>query len=78
MAQNTNRGVFTFNGLTGGLIAIGLLLAILAYLTSLAISVQRAESNKPYDPTPIVSSLDTVKMISKDNLKVMQQIWGKE
>jgi hypothetical protein len=78
MAQNTNRGLFTLSGITGMLIATGLLLGILAYLSALAIDVQRAESTKPYDPTPIVSSLDNVKMISTDNLKVMQQVWGKE
>ncbi len=78
MAQNTNRGLFTLSGITGMLIATALLLGILAYLSALAIGVQRAEVTKPYDPTPIVSSLDNVKMISTDNLKVMQQVWGKE
>jgi len=78
MAQNTNRGLFTLSGITGMLIATALLLGILAYLTTLAISVQQKSITKPYDPTPIVSDLDTVKMISKDNLKVMQKVWGEE
>jgi len=78
MAENTSRGLFTLNGITGMLIATALLLSILAGLTTWAIKVQQASIVKPYDPSPIVNSLDNVKMISKDNLKVMEQVWGKE
>jgi len=78
MAENTSRGLFTLNGITGMLIATALLLGILAGLTTWAIKVQQASIVKPYDPSPIVNSLDNVKMISKDNLKVMEQVWGKE
>jgi len=69
MTENTNRSVFGLNGVTGMLIATVLLLAILAFLTVWGLKVQRVSAQKPYDPTPIVSSLDNVKMISKDNAK---------
>ena len=69
MAENTSRGLFTLNGITGMLIATALLLGILAYLTINAINIQRAEAKHYYDPTPVVSSLDNVKMISKENAK---------
>jgi len=78
MAENTSRGLFTLNGITGMLIATALLLGILAFLVSWAIQVQRVSVNKPYDPSPIINSLDNVKMKSKDNLKIMEQVWGKE
>jgi len=69
MAENTSRGLFKLNGITGMLIATLLLLAILAFLVTKAIGVQRAESKHFYDPAPIVNSLDNVKMISTDNAK---------
>jgi len=69
MAENTRRGLFTLSGITGMLIATALLLSILAFLTTWAINVQRASITKPYDPSPIVNSLDNVKMISKENAK---------
>ncbi len=69
MAENTSRGLFTLNGITGMLIATALLLGILAYLITNAINIQRAEATHYYDPTPVVSSLDNVKMISKENAK---------
>ena len=65
--ENTNRNAFGINGITGMLIATALLLGILAFLVSWSITVQKAESKHFYDPTPITSSLDNVKMISKDN-----------
>jgi len=65
--ENTNRAVFGLNGVTGMLIATVLLLSILAGLTVWGIAVQQDSAQKPYDPTPIISSLDNVKMISKDN-----------
>ena len=67
--ENTNRSLFGINGITGMLIATALLLSILAFLITKAISVQRAEATHYYDPSPIVDSLDNVKMISKDNAK---------
>jgi len=69
MAENTSRGLFKLNGVTGMLIATGLLLSILAFLIMNAISIQQKESKHFYDPAPIVGSLDNVKMISKDNAK---------
>jgi len=78
MAENTNRGLFTLNGITGMLIATLLLLSILVFLITNAIKVENAAIKKPYDPTIFTKDLDTVKMISKDNLKVMQKLWGKE
>ena len=69
MAENTSRGLFTLSGITGMLIATLLLLAILAFLVTKAIGVQRAEAKHFYDPAPIVNSLDNVKMISKENAK---------
>jgi len=69
MAENTSRGLFKLNGITGMLIATLLLLGILAFLVMNAINVQRVSITKPYDPTPVVSSLDNVKMISTDNAK---------
>ncbi len=75
MAENTSRGLFTLSGITGMLIATALLLSILAFLTVNAIAVQNAAIKKPYDPTVFTKDLDTVKMISKDNLKVMEKVW---
>ena len=69
MAENTSRGLFKLNGITGMLIATILLLGILAFLVTTSIGVQRAEAKHFYDPTPVVSSLDNVKMISTDNAK---------
>ncbi len=67
--ENTNRNPWGINGLLGMLIATALLLSILAFLITKAIGVERAESTHYYDPTPIVDSLDNVKMISKENAK---------
>ena len=69
MAENTSRGLFTLSGITGMLIATLLLLSILAFLIMNAIGIQKAEAKHFYDPTPVVSSLDNVKMISTDNAK---------
>lgn len=69
VAENTKRGLFRLDGITGMLIATVLLLSILAFLTYLAIVVQNASANKPYDPTPVTTSLDNVKGISTDNAK---------
>jgi len=67
MAENTNRGLFTLSGITGMLIATVLLLSILAGLTVWAIQTQQAEATNFYDKTPIVGSLDNVKMTSTKN-----------
>jgi hypothetical protein len=67
--ENTNRNAWGINGVLGMLIATALLLSILAFLITQAIGIQRAESTHYYDPSPIVDSLDNVKMISKDNAK---------
>ena len=78
MAENTSRGLFTLNGITGMLIATALLLGILFFLEANAIAIQNKAIKEPYDPSVFTKNLDTVKMISKDNLKVMQKLWGKE
>ncbi len=67
MADNTNRSVFGLHGVTGMLIATVLLLSILAFLITWSIGVQQKSSSHFYDPTPITSNLDNVKMISTDN-----------
>jgi hypothetical protein len=67
MAENTNRGVFVLDGVTGMLIATVLLLTILAGLTVWGISVQKKSATNYYDATPLTSSLDNVKANSRDN-----------
>ena len=69
VAENTKRGLFRLDGITGMLIATLLLLSILAGLTVWGIQVQSASATKPYDPTPVTKSLDNVKMISTENAK---------
>ena len=66
--ENTNRGVFTLSGVTGMLIATVLLLAILAFLTTMAISVQRGSASNYYNPAPILD-INNVKANSVDNVK---------
>jgi len=67
--ENTNRNAWGINGVLGMLIATALLLGILFFLVSTAIKIQRAEATHYYDPSPVVNSLDNVKMISTDNAK---------
>lgn len=67
MAENTSRSVFSIHGITGMLIATVLLLAILVFLSLIAVKVQQANATNAYDPTPITGSLDNVKMNSTDN-----------
>ena len=69
VTENTNRNAFGINGILGMLIATALLLSILAFLITNAIRIERAQAKHFYDPAPIVSNLDNVKMISKDNAK---------
>ncbi|HHO64960.1 MAG TPA: DUF4006 family protein [Epsilonproteobacteria bacterium] len=65
--ENTNRAVFGLSGVTGMLIATVLLLSILVFLTVWGIGVQQNSASNFYDPTPITSNLDNVKMISTEN-----------
>lgn len=58
-----NRSVWALNGLTGGLIATGLLLAILAFLTVNAIGVQQANAENFYE----IKNEKEIKMISTEN-----------
>lgn len=67
MADNTNRGVFSLNGVTGMLIATVLLLSILAGLTIWGLGVQQKSATNPYDATAITGSLTNVKMNSVEN-----------
>ncbi len=67
VTENTNRAVFGLHGVTGMLIATVLLLSILVGLTIWGMGVQQKSATNPYDPTPITSNLDNVKMISKKN-----------
>ncbi len=66
MNDNTNRNVFGLHGLLGMAIAVVLLLSILAFLVSQAISTSRASAQKPYDPSAI-RDINNLKMISVDN-----------
>ena len=60
-----NRSVFALNGLTGGIIATGILLSILAFLTVNAISVQQANAENFYK----IKNETSIKMFSTDNAK---------
>lgn len=62
--ENTKRGLFRLNGITGMLVATVLLLSILITLTTLAIQTQEAQATNFYDKAPITGSLDNVKMTS--------------
>jgi hypothetical protein len=67
-SENTNRGVFTLDGVTGMLIATVLLLSILAFLTVWGISVQQGSASNYYDPAPILD-INNLKANSIDNAK---------
>jgi len=69
VTENTNRGLFKLNGITGMLIATVLLLSILVGLTMWDIQVQQQNATNYYDPAPIVGSTTNVKAISKENAK---------
>jgi len=60
-----NRSVWALNGLTGGVIATVLLLAILVYLTIGALNVQTASAENYYD----VKDEKSIKMFSTENAK---------
>jgi len=66
MNENTNRSVFGLHGLLGMAIAVVLLLSILVFLVSNAISTSRASAVNPYDPSAI-RDINNLKMISVDN-----------
>jgi hypothetical protein len=61
--ENTNRSVFAFDGLTGGLIATALLLTILVVLTVLAIQTQQANAETFYK----IKDENSIKMIDKNS-----------
>jgi hypothetical protein len=65
--ENTSRNAWGINGVLGMLIATALLLTILVFLVSWAIKVQNREASHFYDPEPIVSNLDNIKMNSREN-----------
>ncbi len=66
--ENTNRGVFALNGVTGMLIATVLLLSILAFLTVWGIGVQQGSATNYYNPAPILD-INNIKANSVDNAK---------
>ena len=66
MAENTKRGVFGLNGITGMLIAVVLLVVVLIALSLMAIVAQRHSAVNPYDPTAI-RDINNIKMISVEN-----------
>lgn len=67
VTENTKRGLFRLDGITGMLIATVLLLSILVVLTVLAVQTQQAQATNFYDKAPITDSLDNVVMTSKAN-----------
>jgi len=71
MAENTSRGLFKLNGITGMLIATALLLGILFFLEANAIAIQNVAIKKPYDATKITGpdGFKNITAVSKDNAK---------
>jgi hypothetical protein len=67
--NDSERGVFALNGITGYLIAVVLLLSILGTLTFFAISTQKANAQNYYT---INQDLDGLKFNSPDNYKLRQ------
>ncbi|WP_297440705.1 DUF4006 family protein [Sulfurimonas sp.] len=63
--MNENRSVFALDGVVGMLIATGLLLSILAYLTINAMAVQDANSENFYK----IKDEKSIKMFSTENAK---------
>jgi len=61
--ENTNRGVFAIDGVTGMLIATVLLLGILVYLTILGIGAQQSNAEKFYK----LDNEKSIKMIDKNS-----------
>jgi hypothetical protein len=63
--MNENRSIFALDGMTGALIATGLLLSILAGLTIGALNVQSANASNYYK----IVDEKSIKMFSVDNAK---------
>jgi len=63
--MNENRSVFALDGVVGMLIATGLLLSILVYLSVNAMSVQTASAENFYK----IKDEQSIKMISTENYK---------
>ena len=63
--EESKRGVFSLDGVSGYLIAVVLLLSILGYLTYLAIGVQSATATQYYE----VQDRHNIAMSSLDNEK---------
>ena len=61
--ENTKRGIFAFDGVTGMLIATVLLLSILVLLTVLAIGAQQGSADKFYK----IENEKTIKMFDAGN-----------
>ncbi len=61
--MNENRGLFVLDGVTGGLIATGLLLSILVGLTIAAIGAQQRNSTNYYE----IKDAASIKMIDTEN-----------
>ena len=67
--NENERGVFAFNGITGMLIAVVLLLSILVGLTVLSVGAQQNNAQKFYK---VNQDLNGLKANSADNLKHYQ------
>jgi len=63
--NNEDRSLFSLSGITGMLIATGLLLSILVGLTIGAINVQHNNATNFYD----IKDESSIQMRSKDNIK---------
>jgi len=70
--MNENRSLWSLDGLTGYFIAVGLLLAILAFLSVAAIKTQQATAHQSYE----IKNPDAIKMFGSDNEKNVV-IYGK-
>ena len=62
--MNENRNIFSLSGITGMLIATVLLLAILAFLTTLAIGTQQKSADNFYK----LENASEIEMRSRDNV----------
>ncbi len=63
--MNENRSVFALDGVTGMLIATGLLLGILVFLSINAVSVQHAQAENFYK----IKDEKSIKRIDTENYK---------
>ena len=68
--HESERGLFTFHGLTGYFIAVALLLSILGGLTFFGIGAQKANAEKYYT---INQDLNGLKMNSPENHTMWQE-----